>query len=136
MGKPVIKIPDESDIISLGFVSDEDKFDGMAGARFLILPSKLESLSMVVLESFGVHTPVIVNGLCDVLKGHCLKSNAGLYYTNYPEFEATINYMLSHKEIADAMGENGKEYVDKCYDWDDKTDQYRKLIEYVGSLGS
>ncbi len=136
MGKPVIKIPDESDIISLGFVSDEDKFDGMAGARFLILPSKLESLSMVVLESFGVHTPVIVNGLCDVLKGHCLKSNAGLYYTDYPEFEATINYMLSHKEIADAMGENGKKYVDECYDWDEKTEQYRKLIEYVGSLKS
>lgn len=33
MGKAVMKIPTHPDIISLGFVSDEDKYDGIAGSR-------------------------------------------------------------------------------------------------------
>lgn len=41
----------------------------------LILPSEFESLSMVVLEAMYLKTPVIVNGKCPVLRGHCTKSN-------------------------------------------------------------
>ena len=43
MGKPVMKIPHNPNIVSLGFVTDEDKFDGIAGAKALWLPSKFES---------------------------------------------------------------------------------------------
>ncbi len=55
--------------------------------RLLILPSKFESLSISVLEAMTLSKPVIVNGICDVLKGHCVKSNGGLYYKNFFELE-------------------------------------------------
>ena len=35
MGKQVCDIPEYKDIISLGFVSEEDKFSGIAGAKCL-----------------------------------------------------------------------------------------------------
>lgn len=131
LGKPVIPVPEHEDIISLGFVSDVDKFDAIAGAKCLIMPSAFESLSMVVLESLALGNPVIVNGNCDVLKGHCRKSNAGLYYMNYFEFEGTLNYMLKHSEQQKLMGDNGLAYVKEYYQWDLIVAKLKVLIEGI-----
>ncbi len=131
MGKAVIDIPERDDIISLGFVDESDKIDGMAGARLLVLPSKYESLSMVVLEAMSVKTPVMVNGQCDVLKGHCVKSNGAFYYNNYFEFEGQINYILDNNDVVDKMCKNALEYVENNYKWDVVTKKLTKLIEEI-----
>ncbi len=131
MGKEVLNVPDAEDIVSLGFVSDEDKFNGLAACDFLILPSQFESLSMVVLEAFQVGRPVLVNGKCEVLKGHCVQSNGGLYYTDYYEFEGCVNYLLNQKDTGSAMGKNGQAYVQKNYRWDAITGRLSQLIEKV-----
>lgn len=116
-GKPVIPIPDRPDVISAGFVSDEEKFALIQECKALVLASEFESLSMVVLESMALQKPVLLNGKCAVLKGHCTKSNGGLYFTDFTEFEATLNYLLMHPEVCRKMGENGKKYVDENYQW-------------------
>lgn len=132
MGKSVIPVPVRDDILNLGFVSDEDKFDGMAGAEILWLPSKFESLSMVVLESLQVKTPVLVNGACEVLKAHCRKSNAGFYYKNYMEFEGETNRLLHDHELYQVMSESGPLYVEKHYNWDKIIRKLVGLIETIG----
>lgn len=70
-----------------------------------------------MLESMILGRPVIVNGNCDVMRGQCQRSNAGLYYNNYLEFEAVINYMLTHDREYEAMCENGVDFVRKNYTW-------------------
>ena len=132
MGKAVCDIPKSPDIISLGFVSEEDKFDGIKGAKALILPSKFESLSISVLEAMTLSVPVIVNGICDVLKGHCVKSNGGLYYKNYFEFEGCINYMMEHPEEYAIMCKNARKYVEDYFQWDDIMKKFYRIIERVG----
>ena len=132
MGKAVCDIPKSPDIISLGFVSEEDKFDGIKGAKALILPSKFESLSISVLEAMTLSVPVIVNGICDVLKGHCVKSNGGLYYKNYFEFEGCINYMMEHPEEHAIMCKNARKYVEDYFQWDDIMKKFDRIIERVG----
>ena len=132
MGKAVCDIPKSPDIISLGFVSEEDKFDGIKGAKALILPSKFESLSISVLEAMTLSVPVIVNGICDVLKGHCVKSNGGLYYKNYFEFEGCINYMMEHPEEYAIMCKNARKYVEDYFQWDDIMKKFDRIIERVG----
>lgn len=129
MGRAVIDIPQHPDIISLGFVSEEDKFNGIKGARALILPSKYESLSISVLEAMRLSVPVIVNGRCDVLKGHCVKSNGGLYYNNFFEFEGAVNYLLSHSEEYREMRENARNYVDAYFDWKVIMEKFYRMIE-------
>lgn len=131
MGKPVCKVPKHGDIISLGFVSEEDKFGGISGAKALVLPSEFESLSISVLEAMTLSVPVIVNGRCEVLKGHCVKSNGGLYYTNYFEFEGILDYIFSHDSEYGMLCENAHEYVDKNYRWDVIMKRFKELISNI-----
>lgn len=127
MGKKMIEVPNHPDIISLGFVSEEDKYNGISGAEALMLPSEFESLSISVLEAMSLHVPVIVNGKCEVLKGHCLKSNGGLYYEDYCEFEGILEWMISNSEVWKQMGINARAYIDKYYQWD-------VIIEKISAL--
>ncbi len=133
MGKAVIDVPEDENIVNLGFVNDDDKFNGIKGARALVLPSEFESLSMVVLEAMSVRTPVIVNGKCPVLKAHCIKSNGAFYYNNYYEFEGELNYLYSHEDIVNTMLDNGVKYVEENYTWDKITGKLCKLIEEITS---
>ncbi len=131
MGKPVIELPRRDDVISLGFVTDEEKFNGMAACRFLWLPSQFESLSMVVLEAMSLSKPVLVNGKCSVLKTHCTKSNAGLYYEDYAQFRLAADLMLKNEEIYRSMAANGPGYVEENYQWDIIIERLAKLIDII-----
>ena len=131
MGKVVMPVPEAEDIVNLGFVSDEDKFDGLRAAKMLALPSQFESLSMVVLEAMAVGIPVLVNGKCAVLKSHCTKSNAGLYYKDYFEFEGCLNYLMNNGDSVSEMAVNAKQYVHDNYQWDVIVCRLCELIEKV-----
>lgn len=129
MGKPVMELPRHPDIISLGFVSDKMKFSVMASAKALVLFSQFESLSMVVLESMTMGRPVLVNGKCEVLRGHCIRSNAGLYFISYPEFEGALRYLLNHPAQYEIMRKNAVKYVEENYQWERIVERIRRLIE-------
>lgn len=117
------------DIIYTGFVSEQEKIQLMAHAKLLVLPSLYESLSLVILESMALRRPILVNGRCAVLKGQCERSNAGLYYTDYYEFELSLNYILSHKQEYNEMCENGYRFVKQNYNWDSVVANISSLIE-------
>jgi glycosyltransferase involved in cell wall biosynthesis len=117
IGTPVLPIPANARIRHLGYVSDADKFDVLAGAAVLVMPSYFESLSMVALEAWALGRPVLANARCDVLLGQCLRSNAGLYYENAREFAAALDLLLDDAALGAAMGENGREYYARHYAW-------------------
>jgi len=116
-GYDAIGIPKHKKIKYLGFVSEEEKYNLLRNAKFLIVPSPYESFSLVTLESMACGTPVVVNGECDVLKGHCIRSNAGLWYQNYEEFKEIVNCILSNLKVRENMGKNGIRYVENFYSW-------------------
>jgi len=131
VGHVEISIPKRPDIVALGFVSDEDKFNALAGAELFLLPSKFESLSIAFLESLAVGTPVLCEGTSAVLRGHCLRSNAALYYLNYPEFEASLELLLGNPRLRHLLGQKGKQYVQRTYTWDRVIQKYRRLLTGV-----
>lgn len=128
VGRVEIPIPERPDIVSLGFVSDEDKFNALAGAELLVLPSKFESLSIVLLESMALGTPVLCEGTSSVLRGHCIRSNAGLYYASYLEFEASLELLLNEPRLRQILGQHGKQYVGHHYTWDCVIQKYHRLL--------
>jgi glycosyltransferase involved in cell wall biosynthesis len=132
-GKAAMKIPDRPDIRMLGFVSEEDKFNAMSAAAVFLMPSQMESLSIVILEAWSVETPVLVNGNCAVLRGQCTRSNGGLYYTDYDEFEACLDLLLTQDELAIALGTNGKQYIQQHYQWDIIDRKLMKVVEMVAN---
>jgi glycosyltransferase involved in cell wall biosynthesis len=117
IGNPVIPIPRHPQIHHVGFVSDRDKFDAIAAAELLIMPSYFESLSMVALEAWALGKPVLANGRCDVLKGQCIRSNGGLYYDNFAEFVEALQAIDLNPSLAAALGRNGREYFARHYAW-------------------
>jgi glycosyltransferase involved in cell wall biosynthesis len=117
IGSPVMEVPDHPRIRHLGFVSDADKFDAIAGAAALIMPSFFESLSMVALEAWALGRPVLANAHCDVLVGQSRRSNAGLYYENAAEFRAALDRLLDDPALATIMGDNGRAYFARHYAW-------------------
>ena len=117
IGTPAMPIPSHPRIRHLGFVSDQDKFDVLAAAAALVMPSYFESLSMVALEAWALGRPVLANGRCDVLQGQCIRSNAGLYYESAGDFAAALDRLLDDAGMADAMGRNGRQYFAQHYSW-------------------
>ena len=117
IGNPIMAIPEHPRIRHLGFVSDEEKFDAMAAAELLVIPSYYESLSMVTLEAWALGRPVLANGKCDVLCGQCVRSNAGLYYGNYEEFAESLPTILTQRRLREALGANGRIYFNRHYTW-------------------
>jgi glycosyltransferase involved in cell wall biosynthesis len=131
MGKAYMNIPNHNDIVNLGFVSDKDKFDGIGGAKICVMPSRFESLSITTLEAMSLGIPVVVNGHCDVLAGHCTKSNGGLYYKNYFEFEGIVNYLLEHTKEYSAIASNGKKYAYRNYRWNTVMSKFDRVIKFI-----
>ncbi len=117
-GSTVMRIPAHPDILYLGFMREDDKFNALAGAELLVMPSFFESLSMVTLEAWAIGKPVLANALCEVLKGQCLRSNGGLFYENYPEFREGLSLLLNSPRLRRAMGENGRRYFEANYRWE------------------
>ena len=72
---------------------------------------------MVALEAWALGRPVLANGRCDVLKGQCIRSGAGLYYESYPEFAETLYSLESNGPLHARLGANGREYFARHYAW-------------------
>ncbi|MBR3356630.1 MAG: glycosyltransferase family 4 protein [Solobacterium sp.] len=128
-GRESIKLKKSEHIVSLGFVPEQEKYDVMAGALCLVLPSRFESLSMVVLESMALGVPAVVNAACEVTRDHCVLSNGGLYYRDYFEFEGILNRLQERPEERKMIGLAGQKYVSERYSWDTVLKQIRELIE-------
>ena len=104
-------------VLDLGFVSQSDKYDACAAASVLWQPSLNESFSLVLMESWLCGTPVIVNSRCATTLEHCLASNGGLFYGDYAEFEACIDWFLAEPGQAKRMVQLGREYVQRNFHW-------------------
>ncbi len=117
IGNAILPVPDHPRIRHLGFLDDRDKFDALAAADVLVMPSYFESLSMVALEAWALGKPVLANGRCDVLKGQCLRSRGGLFYEDYGEFAETLRTLERNQPLVAALGENGREYYRAHYAW-------------------
>ena len=131
LGKNVMKIPKDKHIVHLGFVSDQDKLNAIAAAKLFVMPSNYESLCMALLEAWSVGKAVLVNGNCEVLKGHCQRSNGGLYYQSYTEFESTLDYLLSHDTERNQLGIQGKKYIKQNFNWQNVEQNYLHFINKI-----
>ncbi len=129
-GKNMIEAAVNKNVIYAGFVSDDEKEQLMKHAEALIIPSKYESLSLVVLESFACKVPVIANGQCEVLKDHIKDSSGGWTYTNEQEFNTVLKKVMSGLENVQ-KGLNGYEYVTNNYSWQKAMNIFDDAIEYV-----
>ncbi|MBI1870767.1 MAG: glycosyltransferase family 4 protein [Chlamydiae bacterium] len=131
LGSGDVEIPDafSENILPLGYISVEDKWNAIRGATALCQPSLNESLSIVIMEAWSFKTPVLVHENCAVTKHHCVQSGGGLYFSNYFEFEEAIDFFLDHDSLRRLMGERGYQYVREHYSWEKVLDRFETAFE-------
>ncbi len=120
IGGGEVTVPEDiaGDVVDLGFVDRQDKYNACAAASLMCQPSIHESFSLVIMESWLCERPVMVHQKCDVTKNFALESNAGLYFDDYWEFEGGVDYILNNPDVARKMGSQGRKYVLETFDWD------------------
>lgn len=129
VGTNVLPVPKHPRIRHLGFLPDADKFDALAAADALIMPSRYESLSMVALEAWALGKPVLVNGQCDVLKGQAIRSRAGLYYENFDEFAEALYLLEATGPLGGILGQSGRAFYQAHYAWPVIERKYLDMFE-------
>ena len=128
IGKETLPVPQHPRIRHLGFLDDQDKFDALAAADLLLMPSYYESLSMVALEAWALGKPVLANGRCEVLRGQCIRSRAGLYYENQAEFVETLRAIADGRALNAALGANGRTFFRQHYAWSVIEQKYLQML--------
>ena len=97
----------------------------------MLAPSPYESLSIVTLEAWVMKKPVLVNGDCAVLRGQCLRSNGGLWYTCYAEFKEAATRLLNDYSLAEILGRQGEDFVRRTYVWEEVDKKLNRILTSV-----
>ena len=126
-GKSNMTIPEDENIKYLGFVSDEDKFAAMKGAKVICLPSEFESFSITLLEGMGCHKPALVNKKSEVLNAHIENSHGGFAFDGYEEFKDSLNKILDENTNKE-LGEKAAEYVNGKYSMEAVIKEFKNFI--------
>ena len=128
-GEKMMDLPENEDVKYVGFLDDEMKQSAIAGSIALVQSSPFESFSIVLCEAWLQERPVLVQGRSEVMTGQARRSEGGLPYKGFAEFESCLHLLHSNTELANELGRNGKLYVDKMYSWNSVLDKFEVTVE-------
>ena len=131
IGDAEMRIPRDPGIRHLGRLSDQDKWDALAGCSAFVMPSLLESLSLVTLEAWASGRPVIVSARSPVLAGMARRAGAGLAYSSPAEFAEISELLVGDPALADRLGAAGSAFVASTYTWPRVVETYIDVFTEV-----
>jgi glycosyltransferase involved in cell wall biosynthesis len=131
-GPSTMRIPAHPRIRALGYVSDALREALLAHARALVVPSRYESLSIVLLEAWNHAVPTLVNAECAVLAGQVRRANGGLWYRSAADFQEALDCLVRHDDVRDRFGRQGLAYVEREYRWPTVLGRVTSLMDRVG----
>ncbi len=123
---------DRKYVVDLGYVPEQDKHDACAAALAFVQPSVNESLSIVIMESWLAGRPVVVHARCAVTSHHARRSQGGLAFNDYFEFEEIVNLLLEQRELARRLAGNGRAYVTGELSWARCLERFHALMQKLG----
>lgn len=111
----------------LGRISEQDKWDGLAGALGVVVPSRYESLSLLALEGFSQGTPLLANAQSAVLAGQAKRSGAGFTFDDVSSFADAVREI---GERRDALRRPSKAFAKK-HTWDKVVGAYLEEMKRI-----
>ena len=131
VGDAEIRVPKTSGIVHLGRLSEQDKWDALAGCAVFVMPSLLESLSLVTLEAWAAGRPVMVDARSPVLAGMARRAEAGLAYRTSADFAEICELLMDDRALGDRLGRSGADFVERTYTWPRVVETYVDLFAEV-----
>jgi glycosyltransferase involved in cell wall biosynthesis len=118
-----------SRVIDLGLVSAEDRDDAMAAAVAYVQPSRMESFSLSVMESWLAGTPVLAIEGSEVVGWHCRRSGGGRIFADGTELAAILHELTADPGARAEMAARGRNYVLENYAWPVVLDRMERDLE-------
>lgn len=121
-------IPKHSYIQYRGFVSNEVKIELIRNSLCVINPSPCESLSLIVLESLSLGSPVLVNADCPVLTSYTNHVDTIFPYKGHLQFSQKLSYLeSSHKKMEASLLDSQKWVLD-AFSWKKILQTYEDVV--------
>ncbi len=132
LGTVAMRLPRHPALRPLGFRPEPEKWDALAAATALLMPSPHESFSLALLEAWTQGTPALATARSAVLRGHLERAGGGWLYGLQPgDFEAGLDALLADPGLRAALGARGRAYVQARYRWPEITRRWLELLERV-----
>jgi glycosyltransferase involved in cell wall biosynthesis len=119
-------------VIDLGLVDDDQRPHLYAAARAYVQPSRNESFSRTIMESWLAGTPVIASAGSDVVSWHCRRSGAGILYRDPDELVQALLLAGEQPDTMRALAAPGRAYVVDEYSWPRVLDRMEAALAEVG----
>ena len=116
-------------LVKVGRLDEQAKWDAMAGALALVVPSRYESLSLVTLEAFAVGTPVLGNSASDVVAGQLSRSLAGATFS-LDDVESFIAALTVVGEARETLSARASAFANR-HGWATVMDAYHEEIDLL-----
>lgn len=120
------------DIVDLGSVEEQDKYDLIKGSIALCQPSLMESFSIVLMEAWLMETPVLVHRDGQVTSHHCEVSGGGFVIGDHTDFEQSVERLLRQKDLRAELGRKGRQYVVEKCGWDNVIPRLVAVLKRYG----
>ena len=130
-GHREMDLPAVPDMRYLGPIDDEDKWDAFAACTALLVPERLQSLSIVALEAWAVGRPVICPARAPVLASMSRRAEAGVPYRSSTEFAEICELLIERPEVGRRLGACGRRFVERTYTWPVVVEKYLDLLAEV-----
>lgn len=104
-------------VVDVGFLTEDEKWAALRNALCLVMPSRLESLSIVTMEAWLAGTPVLVDSASLVVRDHCLRSGGGIPYGGLAQFAEAVGMLVESPDLRAGLAANGRRYVESVYAW-------------------
>mgnify|MGYP002784951865 CR=1 FL=1 len=126
-------LPEHPWLHRTGYVDEQTKHDALAGAEMVVVPSAYESLSFSQLEAWSHGRPTLANAGSAVLVGQSRRSGGGLWYADRDEYAVMLDLLARSGAIAEALGRQGRRFVEAHCGWDHVRDSWLAAIEDVAA---
>jgi len=120
----------ESRVRFIGPLHGDMKLSAYRGATLLVVPSRSEAMSIVVLESGATGTPVLITDECgfdelnEVICGSVVKANVDAIALG-------LDRLLINPSALNESGKKLKSYINKNYSWDKSAQAYLDVINKI-----
>jgi glycosyltransferase involved in cell wall biosynthesis len=128
-GEAGVATPRSDAVLPVGRLDEAARWDALAGAAAVVVPSFHESLSLLALEAWAVGRPVLANAASPVLRGQVLRSGGGIGYRGAAELADAAARLLGDSALAAELGESGRRFVAETYRWEAVHARLAGLIE-------
>jgi glycosyltransferase involved in cell wall biosynthesis len=103
-------------------------WDAVAGAEAVVVPSFLESQSLLALEAWALGRPALLNAASPALAGQARRSGGALLYRGPAELAQAAATLLDGTDRPAALGAAGQRFVETRYRWDGVLDGLARLL--------